>query len=122
MHKSQTQQSLVWWVQADADRAWYEGEAGRRQAAQAAAEAEKHQQQAERKQTYQDLQAAAALRQKEAQLLEHRQAPLLHQSFCLDQGTRHRLVFPACGDASQQPDEREAGHVLRVSEEWGVTL
>lgn len=61
-------------MQADADRAWYEGEAGRRQAAQAAAEAQKVQQQAHQKQAYQDLQAAAALRQKEAQLLEHRQA------------------------------------------------
>lgn len=61
-------------MQADADRAWFEGEAGRRQAAQTAAEAQKQQQQAERKQAYQDLQSAAALRQKEAQLLEHRQA------------------------------------------------
>lgn len=59
-------------LQADSDRAWYEGEAGRRQAAQAAAEAQRQGEQAQRKVLYQDLQAAAVLRQKEAQLLEHR--------------------------------------------------
>ena len=59
-------------VQADADRAWYEGEAGRRQAAKAAAEAQRQAEQAQRKVHYQDLQAAAVLRHKEAQLLEHR--------------------------------------------------
>lgn len=66
-------------VQADADRAWYEGEAGRRQAAQAAAEGQRQAEQARRKVQYQDLQAAAVLRHKEAQLLEHRSltAPLL---------------------------------------------
>lgn len=62
-------------MQADADRAWYEGEVGRRQAAQAAADAHKMQLQGRQKQAYQDLQAAAALRQKEAQLLEHRHSP-----------------------------------------------
>ncbi len=59
-------------VQADADQAWYEGEAGRRQLAQAAAEAQRQSEQAHRKVVYQDLQAAAVLHQKEAQLLEHR--------------------------------------------------
>ena len=62
------------WAQADADRMWYEGEAGRRQAAQAAAEAQRQAEQAQRKVHYQDLQAAAVLRHKEAQLLEHRSA------------------------------------------------
>ena len=59
-------------AQAAADRAWYEGEAGRRQAAQAAVESQQQAEQAERKVLYQDLQAAAVRRQKEAQLLEHR--------------------------------------------------
>ncbi len=59
-------------LQADSDRAWYEGEAGRRQAAQAAAESQRQVEQAQRKVLYQDLQSAAVLRQKEAQLLEHR--------------------------------------------------
>lgn len=59
-------------LQADSDRAWYEGEAGRRQAAQGAAEAQRQGEQAQRRVLYQDLQAAAVLRQKEAQLLEHR--------------------------------------------------
>lgn len=59
-------------TQADADRAWYEGEAGRRQAAQAAAESQRQAEQAQRKLHFQDLQAAAVLHQKEAQLLEHR--------------------------------------------------
>ncbi len=59
-------------LQADSDRAWYEGEAGRRQAAQAAAETQRQTEQAQRKVLYQDLQSAAVLRQKEAQLLEHR--------------------------------------------------
>jgi hypothetical protein len=59
-------------LQADSDRAWYEGEAGRRQAAKAAAELQCQVEQAQRKVLYQDLQSAAVLRQKEAQLLEHR--------------------------------------------------
>ncbi|KAL0019139.1 hypothetical protein WJX79_008487 [Trebouxia sp. C0005] len=59
-------------LKADSDRAWYEGEAGRRQAAQAAAETQRQVEQAQRKVLYQDLQSAAVLRQKEAQLLEHR--------------------------------------------------
>ncbi|KAL3152259.1 hypothetical protein ABBQ32_001336 [Trebouxia sp. C0010 RCD-2024] len=59
-------------LKADADRAWYEGEAGRRQAAQAAAESQRQAEQAQRKLHFQDLQAAAVLHQKEAQLLEHR--------------------------------------------------
>ena len=59
-------------AQADAGRAWYEGEAGRRHAAQAAAESQRQAEQTQRKLHFQDLQAAAVLHQKEAQLLEHR--------------------------------------------------
>ena len=65
-------QRSVCGLQADSDRAWYEGEAGRRQAAQAVAESQHQTEQAQRKVLYQDLQSAAVLRQKEAQLLEHR--------------------------------------------------
>ena len=59
-------------MQADSDRAWYEGEMGRRQAAQAAAQAQLQQEKAQRKVVYQDLQASAVVRRKEAQLQEHR--------------------------------------------------
>ncbi len=65
-------QPSVCGLQADSDRAWYEGEAGRRQAAQAAAESQRQTEQAQRKVLYQDMQSAAVLRQKEGQLLEHR--------------------------------------------------
>ena len=65
-------QRTVCALQADSDRAWYEGETGRRQAAQAAAESQRQVEQAQRKVLYQDLQSAAVLRQKEAQLVEHR--------------------------------------------------
>ena len=65
-------QPIACGLQADSNRAWYEGEAGRRQAAQAAAESQRQAEQAQRKVLYQDLQSAAVLRQKEAQLLEHR--------------------------------------------------
>ena len=68
-------------LKADNDRAWYEGETVRRQAAQAAAEAGRQKEQAQRKLLYQDLQSAAVLRQKEAQLLEHRSASI-HETAC----------------------------------------
>ena len=93
-------------VQADADRAWYEGEAGRRQAALDAVEGQRQAEQAQRKALYQDLQAAAVLHHKEAQLLEHRSAHLPHLPYhtChetdvlmhqTDKMTRHTDRHPA---------------------------
>lgn len=79
-------------LQADSDRAWYEGEAGRRQAAQAAAETQRQVEQAQRKVLYQDLQSAAVLRQKEAQLLEHRCVSY----YMLTLASAERIFPPEC--------------------------